>query len=272
MGRVRTTVLGTLGALAVLTATVPPIDAGASSTTVTLAASARNPVVTGDTWVTYGRGGYTQATLRGSASGVAPGAVARLYARSFPFRAPPRVITSATLAVQGATAPFRFTVAPQLATRYEVEVFATASDTTPEGASPVVSVYAAAWGTGSSAETCNGTSCTLTVHLTSVFPSTTIPVERHKHQFTYLDLVRSPSNVQPTPTTYTLVAAAVQGPRVTGHDLRYVLTIVYQEPAYSYWYFWQTCTRDTLGRDGLGLPGAHGCGAHAVSAATPYLG
>jgi hypothetical protein len=266
------TALAALGALAVLVSTVAPLDAAAAGPTVSAAARARNPVVTGDTWVTYGRAGWTQATVHGTASGVAAGAVARLVAQPFPFHAAGSVTASAALSVQGSSAPFRFSVAPEVATRYRVEVFASSADATPEAVSAPVVVYATSWGTGSNAEVCNRVTCTLTVHLTSVLPRSTIAVERHKHEFTYLDLVRSPSNVRPRPTTYTLVAATVRGPRASGHDLRYVITIVYHEPPYSYWYFWETCTRDTLGKDGLGLPGSHGCGTRSVSAATPYLG
>jgi hypothetical protein len=252
--------------------TAAPLSAGASGASVSIRAVSRNPLVTGDTWVTYGRYGYNMATLQGTAAGVAAGAVVDLFAQPFPFRSPATVVASAPLAVQGTSAGYRFTIAPEFATRYRVEVLATAQATAPEAVSRSVAVFATYFGTGSSAETCTGVSCTLTVHLSSLVPPRAIPVERHKHQFAYLSLPRSANGAQPSPTTYHLVSATVSAPKVSGNDLRYVLTITYAEPPYRYWYYWETCTRDTVGRDGLGLPGYHGCGKGTVSPATPYLG
>ena len=110
------------------------------------------------------------------------------------------------------------------------------------------------------------------MHLVYVMPTSAVSIERQKHQFAYLSLPRSPNGAQPKPTTYHLMPARVAGPKVAGHDERFVLTITYAEPHYRYWYYWQTCSRDTIAKDGLGLPGYHGCGTHAVSPSTPYLG
>lgn len=270
-GRTRGIALCVLALLATAT-TAAPLTAGASGAAVSVQAVSRNQVVTGETWVTYGRPGYTTATLQGTATGVAAGAVAELFAQPFPFTAAARVVATVPLSVQGTSAPYRFTVAPQVVTRYRVEVLATAQATSPEAVSPSVSVYATFFGTGSSAETCTGVRCTLTVHLSYVLPRSAIPVERGKHQFTHLSLPRSPNGAQPKPTTYHLVSATVTGPKVAGNNMRYVLTITYAEPGYRYWYYWQTWTRDTLARDGLGLTGSHGCGKRTVSPSTPYLG
>ena len=270
-GRTRGIALCVLALLATATTAGPP-SAGASGTAVSVHAVSRNQVVTGETWVTYGRPGYTTATLQGTAAGVAAGAVAELLAQPYPFTSTARVVATVPLAVQGTSAPYRFTVAPQVVTRYRVEVLATAQATSPEAVSSSVSIYATYFGTGSSAETCTGTSCTLTVHLSSVLPRSAIPVERTKHQFAYLSLPRAPTGAQPRPTTYHLVSATVTGPKVAGNNMRYVITITYAEPGYRYWYYWQTCTRDTVARDGVGLPGSHGCGKSAVSPSVPYLG
>jgi hypothetical protein len=35
---------------------------------------------------------------------------------------------------------------------------------------------------------------------------------------------------------------------------------------------WLACVKDTESKDGLGLPGQHGCGARKVSATVDYLG
>jgi hypothetical protein len=268
----RTSAIGALGAIAVLLAMASPLDAGASAATVTLTATTKNPVVTGDTWVTFARAGYSEATLQGTASGVAVGAVAKLLAQAFPYQTAPRVVATSALAVAGTSAPFSFSVAPQLSTHYAVEVLASSVATTAEGTSTTLTVYATSTGSGSNAESCRASRCTLTVHLTTVVPPSTIGVERRKHEFTYLDLVTTASGVRPTPTTYALVNATVRGPTVTGRDLHYVLTIAYREPRDAYWFFWEACTRDTLSLDGLGLPGHHGCGDRTFVATSPYLG
>jgi len=253
-------------------ATLAPVVVGASGATVTLHAVSKNPIVTGDTWVTYGRPGFTHATIRGTASGVAPGAVARLLAQSFPFHTPAKVVGSSALMVAHSSASFAFNVAPLAATHYRVKVFAHASASSAEAVSAAVTVYVAFYGTGSSAERCNSRTCTLHMHLVYVMPTSAVPVERSKHQFAYLSLPRSANGAQPKATTYRLTPASVSGPTVSGHDERFVLTITYAEPHYRYWYYWQTCSRDTIAKDGLGLPGYHGCGKHAVSPSTPYLG
>jgi hypothetical protein len=261
-----------LGAIAALVGTVTPLHAGASGSTVTLTVTTKNPVVTGDTWVTYAKTGYSQATLQGSVSPVAIGAVAKLLAQPFPYHAAPRVEATSALTVTGTSAPFSFVASTQLSTRYAVEVFASSTTTTAMATSASVTVYSTSTGSGSNAERCNGSTCTLTVHLVTVVPPSTIAVERHKHVFTYLDLVAATSGVRPKPTTYALVAAVVRGPKVTGQDLHYVLTFTYREPHDAYWFFWETCTRDTQALDGLGLPGHHGCGNHSFMATSPYLG
>jgi hypothetical protein len=38
-----------------------------------------------------------------------------------------------------------------------------------------------------------------------------------------------------------------------------------------YW-GWTVCTKDAVSRDGLGLPGSHGCGARRVLRTVSYLG
>jgi hypothetical protein len=39
-----------------------------------------------------------------------------------------------------------------------------------------------------------------------------------------------------------------------------------------YNFVWDTCTRDTFGLDGLGLPGRHDCGIPAIPYPLPYSG
>ena len=41
---------------------------------------------------------------------------------------------------------------------------------------------------------------------------------------------------------------------------------------HSYYWAWRACLQSTVSKDGIGLPGYHGCGASRVLRTTPYLG
>jgi hypothetical protein len=263
-------VLGVL--VLALSASALPASAGVTRGTADLHATSRNPVVTSYTWVTYGRSGYTNATLRGTATGFSSGAVVRLYAQSFPFHAASAPIRSAVLTDKDGSSSYAFAVTPAVATRYRVRVFSSSTATKSEASSALLVVYAATNGVGSSSNGCTGAKCTLSVHLTYVVPKSAIAVERRKHQYVYLDLPKAPNGVQPGPTTYQLVKARLSAPSVKGHDIRFSIRISYAKPAYSYWYYWEVCDRDSVGRDGLGLPGRHGCGNRTLAASSTYVG
>ena len=40
----------------------------------------------------------------------------------------------------------------------------------------------------------------------------------------------------------------------------------------AYHFYWETCSKDTEAQDGLGLPGAHNCGAASIPVPPGYLG
>jgi hypothetical protein len=264
-------------ALAVTTALVAamalPAIATAGETLIPATVTSHNAVVTGEVWVTFGRTGYTDATFSGTATSVATGAVATLYAEPFPFTGTPVAVQTVPLTVTGTSAPFSFTVTPELETRYHVEVFASSTSTTPETWSASLPVFVTSWSSASNAETCGVSACTIHINQVSILPKSTIPVEKTKHQFVYLDVARWNGGPQPSPTAFHLVPASVSAPTVSGDHVRLRITITYPRPASRlWWWFWESCTRDTVARDGLGLAGPHGCGKPTLSPHAPYLG
>lgn len=265
------TLLGSLAFVAALA--LPTMAAATPTATVTATASSHNRAVTSQVWVTFGRLGFNTATIAGTASGVATGSIATLEATTFPFKAPMAPVQTTALSVAGSSAPFTFSVAPDLETRYQVAIFATPTSPAPEAATAVLPVYVTSWSSASNSETCAVQTCTVRINMVTVLPRSTIPVEKAKHQFLYLDIVHWNGGHQPAPTTFHLVPASVSAPSVSGAHVRYRIAITYQRPSSRlWWWFWESCARDTVARDGLGLAGPHGCGNPTVSPHATYLG
>jgi hypothetical protein len=251
---------------------IGPASGVTAKAAVSIHAATKNPVVTGDVWTTFSRAGYTSATVSGVANGVTAGAVARLYASTFPFRASAVRISTYTLSVTGGSAKFSFRASPKLETRYRAEIFATASSPSPEASSAAQTIYVGYTGVSSNSDACSGRHCTIHISLTEIIQPSAIATEKGKHQYLYLSLPPAPGGVKPKPTTYHLVSATVSAPTVKGEHVNLKITIKYTAPAGSYWYYWLSCTKDTLAKDGVGLPGHHGCGNATVSPNAPYVG
>ena len=120
--RVTVVALTTSMAMAALLAAVVP--ARAATTTITVSATSNTSPVTGDVWVIFQDGKWGTARIRGAITGAVAGEVATLYAQRFPYTTAARPVRSITLSATGPTAKYSFTVAPSLATRYQVKVFA----------------------------------------------------------------------------------------------------------------------------------------------------
>ncbi len=246
----------------------------ALAATVPLTASVHthNRVVTQERWVTYGRAGYASATVHGTVSGVAPGAVARLYGARFPYRTGLRAVASQRMAVAGNRGTFAFRVNPVLATHYRVEVFGNGASRTPMAISRALVVYVAAHLRSTRSTSCSARVCELHLVVLRVVPPASVPLERSKHLFAYVDVVTWRSGPAPGPGLYHRVAASVLSVTVRGRVIRSVLSIQFRRPAARWRVFAEGCARDQVGRDGLGLAGHHGCGNAVLSARLPYVG
>lgn len=260
-------------AIAAQLATVIP--AQAATPTITVAATSSNPRVTGDVWVVYLGGKYSRARIHGTITGAANGEVATLYAQRFPYARPARPIRSITLSATGPTTAYSFTVAPSLATRYQVKVFARKGATTPLATSHRQNLYVAANGYFTGGNNCPGTVCHETYRMYSILPSSALRVEMSKHVYPYFGLNLSATGTPPYPTWLYRNAgnARVSPPhRITASEFETTVTFTFTVGNDGAAWDWTACWKDTVSRDGLGLPGSHGCGAHRIRANYNYLG
>ena len=231
----------------------------------------------GDVWVMYGDGGAGQAQVYGEVKGARRGYVARLYAQPFPFTAKPAAVASVTLHPAHKLAPYAFKVTPVLATRYYVSVFASRKSKRLLGSSPTAAVYVATTMTHTTARACSRPTCHETFTLKVRVPPSTLGTELAKRWYTYFGLTLSKSATLPKgPAVLQLGAGSpkISAPRRISAD-EYAVTVAFSFPigkkGANTW-FWAACAPDSETADGIGLPGAHGCGAKAIPAVHSYLG
>ena len=231
----------------------------------------------GDVWVMYGDGGAAQAQVYGEVKGARRGYVARLYAQPFPFTAKPAAVASVTLHPAHKLAPYAFKVTPVLATRYYVSVFASRKSKRLLGSSSTAAVYVATTMTHTTARACSRPTCHETFTLKVRVPPSTLGTELAKRWYTYFGLTLSKSATLPKgPAVLQLGAGSpkISAPRRISAD-EYAVTVAFSFPigkkGANTW-FWAACAPDSETADGIGLPGAHGCGAKAIPAVHSYLG
>jgi hypothetical protein len=231
----------------------------------------------GDVWVMYGDGGAGQAQVYGEVKGARRGYVAWLYAQPFPFTAKPAAVASVTLHPARKLAPYAFKVTPVLATRYYVSVFASRTSKRLLGSSSTAAVYVATTMTHTTARACSRPTCHETFTLKVRVPPSTLGTELAKRWYTYFGLTLSKSATLPKgPAVLQLGAGSpkISAPRRISAD-EYAVTVTFSFPigkkGANTW-FWAACAPDSETADGIGLPGAHGCGAKAIPAVHSYLG
>jgi serine/threonine-protein kinase len=231
----------------------------------------------GDVWVMYGDGAAAQAQVYGVVKGARRGYVARLYAQPFPFTAKPAAVASVILHPAHKLAPYAFKVTPVLATRYYVSVFASRKSKRLLGSSLTAAVYVATTMTHTTARTCSRPTCHETFTLKVRVPPSALGTELAKRWYTYFGLTLSKSAALPKgPAVLQLGAGSptIGTPRRISAD-EYAVTVTFSFPigkkGANTW-FWAACAPDTETADGIGLPGAHECGAKAIPAVHSYLG
>jgi hypothetical protein len=251
------------------------VPAQAATPAITIAATSSNPTVTGDVFVYYLGGTYGSARIHGTITGAATGGVATLYAQRFPYTTAARPAGSVTLSAAGPATAYSFTVAPTLATRYQVKVFARKGAATPLATSPWQNVYVAGNWYYSGGKTCGGPACRETFHARIVVPNSALSAEMSKTYYPYFGITLSATNALPAPRWLYLDAAnpSVSGPRrISANEFEITVTYSFTIGDDGYNFIWAACAKDTLSTDGLGLPGSHGCGAHRIRATASYLG
>ena len=241
----------------------------AATPTITIAASAKLEVGR-DAVVVYhsANSSYTQAKISGDTTGAAAGTVVKLYAQPFPYKHPAKAVASKTLS----TSSYSFSVKPAIATRYYA-----ALEVSPAPVNSVTTtVYLTSGARVTTKRDCSsGPVCRPQYRLYVFLPAALIKPYVSKHWYTYLGVSRSTtSKYPPWPKwLYLDKKATVSRPRrITA--IEYERTV-----GFSFWvgndsvrWSFQVCAQDSEARDGVGLPGHHGCGVHRVSASVAYLG
>lgn len=228
----------------------------------------RHGLVDGYALVIYrsGRKRQREATIRGAVATTVRNDRATLLARPFGSRSYSAVRKPVRLRPSRGSAHFSFTVTPSVATRYKVRV--TRSGTTAATSHPVT-VYVTAGGRDVAHTSCGTTACTYRLRVYMYVPTSAYRTESRKHVYLYL-AVGYPA----LPRDYTLSPTATQTKaRKTGAGV-YERTLTWHIRLRNGGARWRTagCTKDTEKRDGLGLPGRHGCGRRHVSRKAVYLG
>jgi hypothetical protein len=250
---------------------LPALAAPAVPPTVTIAAKSFFPPVTGDVFVLFhAPARFSRAQIHGTISGASSGEVARLFARTFPFRHAPVRVGAVTLT--RATSAYSFTVTPSLATRYQVEVFANGTSTMPLASSAVRIVFVSNLmvPSGFSFGSCSRPVCRQKIRVVEFVPPSTLRTEISKRWFFYFGLSLSPT--PPRFLTLDTHATISRPVRVSSGSFAVTITWSFRignsgfTPAVNF------CNKDTESTDGLGLPGHHSCGASRISATIEYLG
>ncbi len=206
------------------------------------------------------------ATVSGDVTGAASGDVVSLLDE--PFGAKTFKPTGADQTLNG-TSPeaYSFTVTPTVATSYEVEV---TTGTTLDVTSSTATVYVTEGGKLLRKHTsCNASRCVYTYSLDITMAASALPVEVKKHQYLYLAVWYTKALPK---YMYLSSTAKVKVKRVNAGEYEASYTFYVPLRHGEATWFPASCTRDTESRDGMGLPGRHGCGNKRVPLTVIYLG
>jgi hypothetical protein len=242
----------------------------AATATITISAKSKLEVG-GNAVVVYraASAAYTVATISGDITGGTTGNVVKLYAQ--PFHKPAKSVASAA-----AGTAYSFKVKPNIATKYQVKLVTSRSDPTVLASSPVVMVYLSSGARVTTKRDCaSGPVCRPQYRLYVFLPAALIKPYVSRHWYTYLGVSRSAtSKLPPRPKwLYLDKHATVSRPRrVAGNEYERTVGLSFWVGNDSARWSFLVCAKDSEARDGVGLPGRHGCGIHRVSASVAYLG
>jgi hypothetical protein len=261
-------------ALAAQLSVIAPAQAAAP--TITIFATGKLPPVTHDVLVFYkGSGGFASAKIHGKITGAAVGEVAALYAQQFPYKTRPVRLGAITL--KSSAPVYSFTVTPALATRYAVRLFASGTSKTPLASSAAVNVYVSLNGFTTGGGNCSRPVCHQVLHEFTVVPGSALRTEMGKHQYLYFGLSLSPTSEPPPPHWLYLNAGhptQTKSRRVNAGEYETTITFTFTIGNDGWYWLWSSCVKDTESKDGVGLPGHHGCGtlSRIPSNSFVYLG
>lgn len=168
-------------------------------------------------------------------------------------------------------APYSFFVTPSLATKYKVVVTGTDSAT-----SSVVTVYVtlANVETSDKVVSCSSARCVEIVKVSTTLAASALKTESRKHIYLYLAIGHLRGTKAILPKDFTLSRASTASKPTRKTASRFVVTLKFIVPHPNRNTVWEHnfCTKDAESKDGIGLPGRHGCGNKNVARNTIYLG
>jgi hypothetical protein len=240
---------------------------------ISVVASTKLPLITHDAVVLYQDGAYASANIHGTIAGAGAGEVARLYAQPFPYKKAATAVAAVTL--KASKASYSFNVSPSLATHYWVKLFKNKTATAPVATSSLQNVYVTLANVETGIKTCARPTCSETITLTTKVPSSAFSTELAKHVYAYFALSLSTSGTPEPPTTLTVnggKAIVSKSTRLSATQYKFTIKFTFTVGDDGYAWLWNACSKDTLAKDGIGLPGSRSCGAAKVPASTLYLG
>jgi hypothetical protein len=166
-------------------------------------------------------------------------------------------------------------VTPALATRYKVELLASRTATTPLATSPKHNVYVTPDAFLKGGGPCGRPVCHKTLRLFVILPASALRFEMSKHLYPYFGFRLGGSAIPPPPKWLSLNAghASVSSPRrISAGEYEQTLKFSFTIGNHSYYWSGDACSKDVVSKDGLGLPGHHGCGARRIPGTVAYLG
>jgi hypothetical protein len=208
---------------------------------------------------------WNTALISGTVSGAVANDTATLLAK--PFGAKTFTPTGTPITLTGGSQPISIKVVPSLATVYEVQVM---TGPTVDATSNPQTVYVTQGVNSNHArKSCSRTTCTFSYHFFELMPSSAYNTEVKKHVYLY-ERVGYPR--LPKFFTLSTTAKASRARRINAGEFERLLTFYIKLRNGGAAWFTLACTKDTESRDGIGLPGSHGCGAKRVNAKAPYIG
>lgn len=242
--------------------------------TITIAATTKLKPVTGDQFVIFHLVDYNIAKLHGTIANATAGEVAELYAQPFPFTKPP--VRIRFLRLKAATTAYSFTVTPTLVTHYAMRLFANGTSTALLATSRMQPLYVTSeQQITNQPQQCARPVCHEKFRVNTYVPWQALAFEMGKHMNPYFGLTLGTSKVPPEPKWLYLNAAhghATKSRRLGTQEFQNILSFSFTIGADSYSWIPAFCTKDAVTKDGIGLPGSHGCGANRVSSSLAYLG
>jgi hypothetical protein len=210
---------------------------------------------------------WDAAVVSGDVTGAASGDVVSLLDE--PFGTKTFKPTGAQQTLTG-TSPesYSFTVKPTVATKYEAEV---TTGSTLDATSGTQTVYVTEGGTSAhSRKVCSSTRCVYSYDVYETLPASAYKIESAKPLYLYQAVTYT--KALPKYFYRTKTGRASKAKRI--HAGEFEIAFTFYIPLRHGEATWSTsfCTKDTESRDGVGLPGRHGCGNKRFPLTAVYLG